>query len=158
MENPTDLHPYHWRTHNAGRVLDNALRRFEERVLTLLSKAGYSQIRLSHVKLTRHLDLDGTRVTELARRASITNPAMSELIDQCEALALVERVADSTDKRVRLVRFTSVGLDWLDAIGRAVAEAEAEMTAIIGAPCMKSLLTDLANYAAAMEQPRTVDV
>lgn len=151
MENPTDPRAYLWRANNPGRVLSNALRRFEERVLELMSAAGHSSTRLSHVNLTRHLDLEGTRITELARRASITNPAMTELIDQCEALGLVERVPDSTDKRVRIVRFTPAGLDWLAAFGRAVAEAQAEMAEVIGARCMKNLLTDLANYAAAME-------
>jgi hypothetical protein len=52
---------------------------------------------------------------------------------------------------VRIVRFTPAGLDWLTAFGRAVAEAEVEMANEIGARCIKSLLTDLASYAAAME-------
>lgn len=151
MENPIDARAYLWRTHNPGRVLSNALRRFEERVLALMNEGGHTQTRLSHVNLTRHLDLEGTRITELARRASITNPAMSELIDQCEELGLVERIPDSADKRVRIVRFTPAGLEWLTAFGRAVAAAEAEMAEEIGARCMKSLMTDLASYAAAME-------
>lgn len=151
MENPSKHAAYRWRTHNPGRVLSNALRRFEERVLALMGEAGHAQTRLSHVNLTRHLDLEGTRITELARRASMTSPAMTELIDQCVALGLVERVQDAADKRVRIVRFTPEGLDWLAAFGRAVAAAEAEMAAEIGARGMKSLLTDLASYAAAME-------
>ena len=151
MENPNQHAAYRWRTHNPGRVLSNALRRVEERVLALMSEAGHSQTRLSHVNLTRHLDLEGTRITELARRASMTSPAMTELIDQCVVLGLVERVQDAADKRVRIVRFTPEGLDWLAAFGRAVAAAEAEMAEEIGARGMKSLLTDLAGYAAAME-------
>ncbi|MES2246453.1 MAG: MarR family transcriptional regulator [Pseudomonadota bacterium] len=151
MENPIDPGDYRWRINNPGRVLSNALRRFEERVMALMSEAGHSQTRLSHVNLTRHLDLEGTRITELARRASITGAAMSELIDQCEALGLVERAPDSTDKRVRIVRFTPAGLRWLNAFGRAVAEAEAEMAREVGTRCMKSLLMGLASYAAAME-------
>lgn len=153
MENPSDLGAFSWRDHNPGRVLSNALRRFEERVLALMNEAGHAQTRLSHVNLTRHLDLEGTRITELARRASITNPAMTELIDQCEALGLVERGLDQTDKRVRIVRFTPAGLRWLTAFGDAVAKAEAEMAAEIGARCMKSVMTGLSRYAATMEPP-----
>ncbi|MBO9516161.1 MAG: MarR family transcriptional regulator [Variovorax sp.] len=142
---------YRWRSDNAGRVLSNALRRFEERVLTLMSEAGHDQTRRSHVNLTRHLDLEGTRITELARRAAMTNAAMTELIDQCEALGLVERTADPMDKRVRLVRFTADGLAWLDAFGKAVTQAEAELTNEIGTRCLSSLKTDLARYAQAPE-------
>jgi len=151
MANPKNPRAYRWRAHNPGRVLSNALRRFEERVLALLGEAGHGQTRRSHVNLTRHLDLEGTRITELARRAAMTNAAMTELIDQCEALGLVERTADPMDKRVRLVRFTANGLAWLDAFGRAVEQAEAEMASEIGKRCMSDLLTGLAHYAQAAE-------
>lgn len=147
----TDSQTYRWRGHNAGRVLSNALRRFEERVMELMGAAGHTQVRRPHVNLTRHLDLDGTRITELARRAGMTSAAMTELIDQCEGLGLVERVQDPADKRARVVRFTPQGLEWLDAFGRAVEQAEAELAAEIGARCMSGLLKDLARYAAAME-------
>lgn len=142
---------YHWRRHNPGRVLDNALRRFEDRVMELLREAGHGQTRRSHVNLTRHLDLEGTRITELARRAAMTNAAMTELIDQCEALALVERVPDPADGRARIVRFTPTGLTWLDAFGDAVACAQREMAKEVGKPAMAMLLSDIARYAAGVE-------
>lgn len=139
---------YDWRRHNPGRVLDNALRRFEDRVMELLREMGHTQTRRPHVNLTRHLDLEGTRITELARRAAMTNAAMTELIDQCEALALVERVPDPADGRARIVRFTPDGLAWLDAFGDAVASAQREMTQLVGKPAMSLLLNDMARYAA----------
>ena len=140
-----------WRARNPGRVLSSALRRFEERVLELMSRAGHSDTRRPHVNLTRHLDLDGTRITELARRAAMTNAAMTELIDQCEALGLVERAPDPTDKRARVVRFTPQGLTWLRAFGRAVAVAEREMVDEVGERSLAGLLTGLARYGAAVE-------
>lgn len=139
---------YDWRRHNPGRVLDNALRRFEDRVMELLREMGHTHTRRSHVNLTRHLDLEGTRITELARRAAMTNAAMTELIDQCEALTLVERVPDPADGRARIVRFTPDGLVWLDAFGDAVATAQREMTKLVGKPAMALLLNDMALYAA----------
>lgn len=138
---------FRWRQHNPGRVLDNALRRFEERVLELLRESGQPQTRRSHVNLTRHLDLHGTRITELARRAAMTNAAMTELIDQCEALGLVERQPDPADKRARVVCFTVAGLAWLDAFGEAVALAQTEMAAEIGTTGMALVLGPLARYA-----------
>src|SRR5690606_10359178 len=119
-----DTSSYEWRTRNPGRALSNALRRFEDRVMELMSAAGHAHTRRSHVNLTRHLDLDGTRITELARRAAMTNAAMTELIDQCVVLGLVERLADPADKRVRIVRFTDTGLAWLEAFGQSVAQAQ----------------------------------
>ena len=149
MENPSPSSDYSWRTWNPGRLLSNALRRFEDRVLVLIGEAGYSTTRRTHVNLTRHLDLDGTRITELARRAAMTNAAMTELIDQCAGLGLVERVADPVDKRARIVRFTPEGRQWLAAFGEAVAKAQAEMAIDVGAEAMDLTMAALWRYARA---------
>jgi DNA-binding MarR family transcriptional regulator len=146
MAGPFLAHTYAWRSRNPGRVLANALRRFEERVLELMREAGHTGIQRSHIHLTRHLDIEGTRITELARRAAMTNAAMTELIDLCSARGLVERIADPADARVRIVRFTPVGLAWLDAFGRAVADAEREMAAVIGPQVLAKLVPALARY------------
>ena len=138
---------YAWRLHNPGRLLSNALRRFEDRVLELLAQSGYPEARRTHVNLTRHLDLEGTRITELARRAAMTNAAMTELIDQCVQLGWVQRENDPTDKRVRIVSFTSEGLKWLDAFGRAVQQAQQEMSEAIGGSRLQQLMRSLARYA-----------
>jgi DNA-binding MarR family transcriptional regulator len=136
-----------WRLHNAGRILGNALVRFETRVLVLMEQAGYTQTRLSHMNLTRHLDLEGTRITELARRARMTNAAMTELIDQCEQLGLVLREADPADARARVVRFTEEGRLWLAAFGKALRKAERELVREIGEPAAQALYGSLAAYA-----------
>lgn len=139
-----------WRLHNAGRILGNALARFEARVLVLMEQAGYTGTRLSHVNLTRHLDLEGTRITELARRARMTNAAMTELIDQCEQLGLVQREADPADARARVVRFTEQGQLWLAAFGKALRKAERELVRDIGEPAAQALYGPLAAYADAV--------
>jgi len=146
-----DSNAYRWRTHNPGRVLNSALRRFEQRVMDLMAEAGHAQTRRWHVNLTRHLDLEGTRITDLARRSAMTNAAMNELIGQCEELGLVERVADPADKRARIVRFTPAGLAWLDDFGRAVAVAQEEMVQEVGNRNLSVLLKDLATYAASVD-------
>jgi DNA-binding MarR family transcriptional regulator len=138
---------YLWRASNAGRALSNALRRFEDRVLGLMGEDGFQETRRSHVNLTRHLDLDGTRITELARRAAMTNAAMTELIDQCESLGLVERIQDPTDGRARIVVFTLAGLGWLQAFGDAVQKAQKEMEGELGSAFVQTLVTQLARYA-----------
>lgn len=149
--------PDAWRLGNAGRVLGNAVTRFESRVLELMAAAGHADTRLSHVNLTRHLDLEGTRITELARRARMTNAAMTELIDQCESLGLVVREADPTDKRARTVRFTDAGREWLKAFGQAVKKAEREMLKEIGPEAAEVLLQGLARYAGTVESIRVAD-
>lgn len=143
-----------WRLGNAGRVLDDALTRFESRVLELMAVAGHGHTRLPHVNLTRHLDLEGTRITELARRARMTNAAMTELIDQCEALGLVVRELDASDRRARTVHFTAAGREWLGAFGKAVKKAERELFAEMGPGAAAVLLEGLGRYAGTVESIR----
>jgi len=140
-----------WRLHNAGRILGDALTRFESRVLELLAQSGHAGTRLPHINLTRHLDLRGTRITELARRASMTNAAMTELIDQCEHLGLVRRQPDPADGRARVVVFTEEGKRWLAAFGRAVKKAERELRQELGPEAAGLLLARLAAYAGTVE-------
>lgn len=136
-----------WRRENVGRLLNNAVRRFEARVLELMSEGGHSETRIAHINLTRNLDIGGTRLTELARRAEMTKQAMGELVDQCAALGLVDRTTDPADRRARIVTFTPAGIVWLEAFRDAVDIAENEMRAEIGPETMDALLKGLDAYA-----------
>jgi len=147
--------PNAWRLHNAGRILSDAVTRFESRVLELMSQAGHAQTRLPHINLTRHLDLGGTRITELARRANMTNAAMTELIDQCEQLGLVIRQGDPKDRRARIVVFTDAGKVWLSAFGNALKKAEKELFDEIGEEAAALLLGRLARYAGVVDSIRS---
>jgi DNA-binding MarR family transcriptional regulator len=97
-----------------------------------MAQAGYTDARISHINLTRNLDRDGTRLTELASRAGMTKQAMGELVDQCVDIGLVERITDPTDKRAKIVQFTRTGFEWLDAFRNAVDQAEDEMRSAVG--------------------------
>lgn len=122
----------YWRHSNIGRLLTNALNRFEERVLEILADNGHKEVRHSHFNLTRNLDVTGTITTELARRAGMTKQAMGEIVEQCEQLGLVERVRDKRDRRAKIVKFNEAGLEWLEAFRIALTTAEQEMRDELG--------------------------
>lgn len=138
--------PTHWRHANIGRLLNNAVRRFEERVLELMSENGHAETRIAHVNLTRNLDTDGTRLTELARRAMMSKQAMGELVDQCVALGLVTKTNDPEDRRAKLIAFTPLGLEWLEAFRAAVDTSEHEMRAELGSATMDAIVGGLSEY------------
>ncbi len=137
-----------WRHDNIGRLLNNAVMRFEARVLHLMAGVGLPEARWSHISLTRNLDIEGTRVSDLAQRAGMTKQAMGELVAQCVSLGLVASFVDPNDRRARIIRFTPQGLQWLHAFRRAISRAEAEMRREIGAAGMDSLKQMLARYGA----------
>jgi len=147
-----------WRLTHLGRLLGHAMRRFDERVLNLMAHnievplalsnlAARSQISAAHVHVTRHLDLQGTRLTELAQKAGMSKQAMGDLVDQCEAWGLVKREPDPRDARARLVQFTPTGLLWLQAFKDAVAQAEREFRQEVGQDVATVVAIGLEAYA-----------
>ena len=132
-----------WRITHLGRLMGHALRRFDQRVLWLMTRdvlvplalsnlAARDQVGAAHIHITRHLALKGSRLTDLASSAGMSKQAMGDLVTQCEAWGLVTRELDAYDKRAKKVVFTDIGLLWLGAFERAVAQAESEFRAAVG--------------------------
>jgi DNA-binding MarR family transcriptional regulator len=147
-----------WRQTHMGRLLGHAMRRFDARVLHLMANdaevplalsnlARRGQVSAAHIHITRHLALEGARLTDLAEAAGMSKQAMGKLVDQCEAWGLVTREAHARDGRVRRVHFTPAGLAWLHAFRRAVTQAETEMKQAVGADVAAVIALGLEAYA-----------
>ena len=157
-DSPAAMSDERWRQTHLGRLMGHALRRFDARVLQLMARnvevplalsnlAARDQVTAAHVHITRHLALQGDRLTDLAQRAGMTKQAMAHLVEQCEAWGLVTREADALDARARRVRFTPTGLAWLQAFRDAVAQAEAEFRAEVGDEVATVVAIGLEAYA-----------
>jgi DNA-binding MarR family transcriptional regulator len=148
-----------WRQAHLGHWMSLALQRFDARVLFLMSRnedvplalsnlAARGCLSASHIHITRHLALEGSRLTELARRAGVSKQAMGKLVEQCEAWGLVDRMADPRDARAVQIVFTPVGLAWLQAFGEAVAQAQDELREAVGVEVATVMAMGLEAYAA----------
>lgn len=147
-----------WRQTHLGYLMGHALRRFDARVLELMAHAvqvplalsnlaARQQVGAAHIHITRHLKLQGSRLTELAASAGMSKQAMGDLVDQCVAWGLVQRTPDPLDARARRIVFTDTGLAWLDAFRQAVAQAEAEFREQVGADISTVVALGLEAYA-----------
>ena len=152
------VHDTSWRLTHLGRLMGHALRRFDERVLSLMAStievplalsnlAARDQVGAAHIHITRHLGLGGSRLTDLAASAGMSKQAMGDLVDQCDAWGLVRREADPYDKRARRVVFTESGLLWLEAFRCAVAQAEDEFRQAVGGEVAIVVSLGLEAYA-----------
>lgn len=97
------------RRHTLITLFSQAGRAMLDDLVARLTARGYPEIRGVHSRVFEHLDPEGTRLTELADRAQLTHPSMSELVGDLERLGFVERVADPADGRARVVRLTAAG-------------------------------------------------
>lgn len=148
-----------WRQTHLGHWMNQALQRFDARVLALMARnenvplalsnlAARGRLSASHVHITRHLALEGSRLTDLAQRANMSKQAMGKLVEQCEAWGLVTRQEDARDARARRIVFTPIGLAWLQAFRQAVAQAEEELRAAVGPEVATVIAIGLEAYAA----------
>jgi DNA-binding MarR family transcriptional regulator len=147
-----------WRVSHLGRLLGESVRRFDTRVLTLMAHdidvplalsnlAARGQVSAAHIHITRHVALGGSRLTDLAAAAGMSKQAMGDLVTQCEAWGIVQRLPDPADARARLVCFTQAGLQWLAAFEAAVAQAEAEFRQEVGDDVAQVVAFGLEGYS-----------
>jgi len=137
-----------WRRDNVGRAIFAASRVVEADILEVLAAEGFSEIRLVHLHLYRNLDLDGTRLTELARRANMAKQGMQEIVDRAEVQGFVERKSDPGDRRAKVVVFSARGQQLLETLHKAVLQMERRMAACVGAATVKHITRALLQYAA----------
>lgn len=114
------------------------------------AERGHPDIRPPDGNVMQFLDDDGTRVSALAERAQITKQSMAELVAHQERLGYVERVADPTDRRAKLVRATPRGKQLYAIAHEVVAEIEAEWTRRLGKAKMRRLRELLQGLNAAL--------
>jgi DNA-binding MarR family transcriptional regulator len=93
----------------------------------------------SHSLVFAHLDPDGTRPAEIARRAGISRQAVGQTVAQMKSQGLVKLAPDPTNRRARLVQPTAKGRKALERTGTGSAAAEKVLSRRIGAARVKSL-------------------
>src|SRR5262249_48791612 len=129
----------------AARLVD------EEGVRRVAAIDGAPRLRRSHTGLLPHIDLGGTRISDLAQRMGVSKQAVSELIDDLEAGGVVERLPRPEDARARLVSFTPRGRQGLLDGLEVLREFELELSRAVGASTMKRLRDALVRLLGHLE-------
>ncbi len=85
-----------------------------QRLFAALRRLSPPGISLSAAATLATLEREGPqRLTELAVREGVTQPAMTQIVTRLERDALAARTADAADRRVVLVEITQGGRDLL---------------------------------------------
>ncbi len=140
---------------STAQLMMRCARLLDEVALGRLRAATGQPWRRAHTGLFPYIELDGSRVTEIARRAGVSKQAVAPLVAELVEWGALERVPDPRDGRARLVRF-AVDADGTHAIvkGLAVLGAlEAELAAVLGDTrwaALHAALTDLLPAVTAM--------
>ena len=87
---------------------------------------------MPHTHVSAYIEADGSRLSDLARMARMTVPAMLELVDDLERLGYAERRPDPTDRRAKLIVLTRKGRDAMRTGRRIIDEIEKEYARALG--------------------------
>jgi DNA-binding MarR family transcriptional regulator len=142
------------RKNNIGVLFKYASRDFNQRALDKLRKYGYPELTLFHTSLISNLDIEGTRISILAKRANISKQAMGQVVSDLEKEGYIRRTADPNDQRAFIIHFTTKGWEFLKVAYDVKSEIEAEYIQIIGEQGMKELehlLSKIVEYGEIVE-------
>lgn len=130
----------------ASLLMYIASRSAANRIFEALQERGFDDATIAQSRLMMGIDPDGTRLSVLAERAQIAKQTATALVDKLERAGYVERVADPTDGRARLVRMTARAKSVISYARAEEERIEEEWRAHLGAERMQQLreaLTDL---------------
>lgn len=136
------------------QLLFKAARLLDERALERVAqRKGRPRLRRSHTSLLPHIDLEGTRITDLAERLGVTKQAASQLVDDLEAVGVLAREPDPDDARARRVVFTRLGREGLLEGLALLRDMESELARSIGDDSMAGLRRALVAILATLQPP-----
>ncbi len=131
------------------------------RVQTRLHERGFHEITDSNSTVMKVLSPGGDRITELARKATMTKQSMGYLVDQLEAAGYVERVTDPSDARATIIGRTRKGWTYNRAAAEEVARLQEDWARLLGPAKMtqlKALLSELVAKLGYQYEGSSVDL
>jgi DNA-binding MarR family transcriptional regulator len=131
------------RHEHLGWLLGRADLVFAEGVTRAMHERGFAGIRLVHIALIRNVDENGTRISDIARRAGMTKQATGQLVAEFVELGYIKLIPDPDDGRAKIARYTAKGKRLLVAIVASIEQTENAVSAAIGAAQLEALKTSL---------------
>ncbi|MFL5859256.1 MAG: MarR family winged helix-turn-helix transcriptional regulator [Solirubrobacteraceae bacterium] len=124
---------------NLGTLLRDPWLELNARLTSTVAARGFDDLRPALSVVFQHLRDEGSRITEIADRAQLTKQTVVYLVNDLEREGYVERVADPTDRRAKLVRLTARGDAAVAEARRIVSDIERDWTELLGERRMKEL-------------------
>jgi DNA-binding MarR family transcriptional regulator len=106
-------------------------------------EAGFDDLTPAHAYVFQIPGPDGARPSDLARRTNTTKQVMNHLLGALEANGYLQRRADPTDGRSRIVHLTSKGRDVMQVMARASLDIEAAWASTLGSDAVEDLRSRL---------------
>jgi DNA-binding MarR family transcriptional regulator len=144
---------------SVGRMLFDISATYDYACIETLRAMGYP-LSPAHLNVMPHLDIDGTRLSELAQRAHMTRQSAWELLRTMEAHGYLKRETDPKDSRAHIISYTDKGIDLLRDVCLVIMRLEEDLANRIGKKAVKGLAAALKDIrrSYAMQSPQVSEL
>ena len=134
-----------------GRLASRFARAFQERAVARIHERGYEDYRLGDNPALMHLDMAGSRISDIAAGAGVTKQAISQTVYGLQERGVVTKVQDPDDGRAQRVALTSYGRQMMTDSLEVVFELDREMANALPRGRLALLKRDLQTLLSLME-------
>jgi DNA-binding MarR family transcriptional regulator len=110
-----------------------------------LHEAGHDDLRAAHAQVFVALDVEGSRLTELAARSGMTKQAMGELVHYLEHHGYLAVEPDTRDRRAKMIRPTVRGRAAHRACLSLVEDSDRSLAERLGEQALRQLRHQLSH-------------
>jgi DNA-binding MarR family transcriptional regulator len=128
-----------------ARFLLLLFRAFENDLITVAAKAGFSDITSSDLQTLHFVRLEGCLATEISRLAGITKQAVGKSVTSLEARGYLTRKENPKDARAKMIVFTPRGRKLLETAVQAINKIEKKYERDLGSRNYATLRASLAS-------------
>ena len=154
---PSDASEWADRESGLGILAARLLFAIQDELYDRLEDAGHGQLTRLHGAVIAHLDQEGTRATELARRSGRHKQIIGRIVDELEELGYVERRPERTDRRAKLVVPTERGREVMRLSDDIILDIERRQAAALGSGTYddfkRTLLAVVESFTPSHAQP-----
>ena len=124
----------------------------QDQLYARLEEAGYGDLTRLHGAVIAHLDEEGTRATELARRSGRHKQVIGRIVDELEELGYVQRHPEKGDRRAKLVVPTKRGREVMRLSDEIIADIERKQANMLGKTAYEEFIQRLATVVDALRR------
>lgn len=124
---------------NLPQLLTEAKRWCDDALLASMEAAGEQPVTVAQAAVFATLDEQGTTISELARRNSVTRQTVHQAVHGLIGMGLLEQASDPASARSRLIRPTGEGVRVHHRAQAALAVIERELAERIGTAAVRAL-------------------
>lgn len=131
------------RSRAIGRLTWRLKRFLDEFMEPRLHERGFTDFKLSYLRLIANIEENGITNNELARKADVTKQMMSKVVSLLEAQGYIYTKKDEIDSRASRIFLNERGFELLVGVHQCMEEVHVHISNIIGEERLNRLIDDL---------------